>query len=100
MRVARLKQVIAAATHDPDAMAILARSEQLRRAGFREAVEHFATYGLRDGLDVERATDILLTVGDSAVYCSLVHDYGWPHEDFADWLAGAVSGMLLRPQGR
>jgi AcrR family transcriptional regulator len=100
MRVAKLKRVISAATHDPDAMAILARSEQLRRAGFREAVEHFATaYGLRAGLDIERATDILLTVGDSSVYCSLVHDYGWQPEAFVDWLADSVSDMLLASQG-
>ena len=98
MRAAKLKQVISAATHDPDVMAILAGSEQLRRAGFREAVEHFATHGLRDGLDIERATDILLTVGDSSVYCSLVHDYGWQHEAFVDWLADAVAAMLLPPE--
>lgn len=96
-RAARLKQVIRAATHDPDVMAILAGSEQLRRAGFREAVEHFASHGLRDGLDIGRATDILLTVGDSSVYCSLVHDYGWPHEAFVEWLADSVSTMLLAP---
>ncbi len=98
MQAARLKQVISAATHDPDVMAISAGSEQLRRAGFREAVEHFAAYGLREGLDIERATDILLTVGDSSVYCSLVHDYGWQHEAFVDWLADSVSDMLLPPQ--
>jgi AcrR family transcriptional regulator len=97
-RVARLKQVITAAQHDPDALAILTRSEQLRRAGFREVVEHLATnYGLRDGLDIERATDILLTVGDSSVYCSLVHDYGWPHDAYIDWLADSISRMLLPP---
>lgn len=96
MRVAKLKRVISAATHDPDVMAILTRSEQLRRAGFREAVTHFAdAYGLRAGLGIERATDILLTVGDSSVYCSLVHDYGWPHDDFVDWLADSLSAMLL-----
>ena len=97
-RAARLKQVMSAATHDPDVMALLARSEELRRAGFREAVEHFATYGLRDGLDIERATDILLTVGDSSVYCTLVHDYGWPHEAYVEWLADSVVGMLLPPR--
>ena len=41
-RAGRLKQVIDAATHDPDVRAISTRSERLRRAGFREAVEHFA----------------------------------------------------------
>ncbi len=97
MRGARLKQVINAATHDPDVKAISTEGEQLRRAGFREAAEHFATYGLRDGLDVERATDILLAVGDSSVYCSLVHDYGWPHEAFVDWLADSIADMLLSP---
>lgn len=98
MRVAPLKRVISAATHDPDVMAILAESEQLRRAGFREAVEHFATHGLREGLDIERATDILLTVGDSSVYCSLVHDYGWQHEAFVKWLVDSVCCMLLPPR--
>ena len=72
----RLNQVVSAATHDPDAAAIWTRSEELRRrSGFREAVEHIdGRFGLRDGLDVERATDILLTMGGHAVYCSLVHD--------------------------
>jgi AcrR family transcriptional regulator len=96
VRVARLDQVVGSATHDPDAVAIWTRSEQLRRAGFREAVEHIATrFGLRQGLDVETATDILLTIGGHSVYCSLVHEYGWPHETFVDWLSGAVSEMLL-----
>lgn len=92
---ARLKGVIRAATHDDDVLAILTRSEHLRRAGFREVVEHLATYGLRDGLDTDQATDVLLTVGDSSVYCSLVHDFGWSHEAYVAWVADSLSAMLL-----
>ncbi len=95
-RVAQLDQVVSAATHDPDVAAIWTRGEALRRSGFREAVEHIdGRFGLRDGLDAERATDILLVMGGHAVYCSLVHESGWPHDDFVDWLADAVAEMLL-----
>ena len=95
-RVAQLDQVVSAATHDPDAAAIWTRSEALRRSGFREAVEHVTgRFGLRDGLDTERATDILLVMSGHAVYCALVHESGWSHDDFVDWLADAVAEMLL-----
>jgi AcrR family transcriptional regulator len=96
-RVAQLDQVVSSATHEPEAMAIWTRSEELRRAGFRKAVEHIAgRFGLRDGLDAGTATDILLTMGGHPVYLSLVHDYGWSQEAFCDWLSGALGEMLLR----
>lgn len=65
------------ATHEPDAVAVRARTEQLRRDGFRDVVRHVAErFGLRDGVDVDTATDIALTFAGPAVYRTLVVDYG------------------------
>ena len=95
-RVARLANVVAATTHEPDAVAIWTRSEELRRAGYREAVQHVESrFGLRKGLSAEKATDILLTLGSAAPYVALVVEYGWTHEAYLDWATGALSHMLL-----
>ncbi len=95
-RVAVLDDVVRSATHEPDAVAIRERSEQLRRDGYRAVVEHLETrFGLRDGLDANAATDLLLTLGGGAVYRSLVVDFGWSHDAFIEWLSGALGDLLL-----
>ena len=97
-RVAQLDRVAAAAVHEPDAVAFWKRSEELRRAGYREALDIIvAKQPLRAGLNIDRATDLLLLIAGHDVYCSLVHDDCWPHEEWATWLCGALSEMLLSP---
>lgn len=67
-----------------------------------EVIDHLdTTFGLRRGLAADTATDILLTMGSHHMYCSLVHDYGWSHAAFVDWLSGALGEMLLdQPEPR
>lgn len=97
-RVSGLDQVVASARHEPEAVAVRTRSEQLRRDGYREVVEHLRKrFGLRAGLEVEAATDILLTLGGHAVYVTMVADYGWSHDAFVAWLGDTLSDALLRP---
>ena len=95
-RVAQLDLVAASALHEPEAVALWRRSEQMRRAGFRQAIEIIAAkQGLREGLDLDRATDLLMVMLGHAVYCSLVHDYSWPDEEWAAWLTRSLGEMLL-----
>lgn len=95
-RVAVLDDVVRSATHEPDAVAVRARSEQLRRDGYRDVVTHVAErFGLRDGVDVDTATDIALTLAGPAVYRTLVVDYGWPHDKYVDWLSRTLTQALL-----
>jgi len=98
-RVAALDQAARAATTEPDAVEVRERSERLRRDGYRTVVRHLAErFGLRSGLDVEGATDIMLVLGSGAPYLML-REYGWQEERYVAWLADALATQLLaRPR--
>jgi AcrR family transcriptional regulator len=99
-RVARIDEVAKAAPHEPDATAVVARSEKLRRQGYREVVASLAErFGLRSGVDVESGTDLLLMYGSSATYLSLIR-YGWSEQRYVDWLADTLARELLARPGR
>lgn len=99
-RVGLLDDVVRSALHEPDAVAIRADSERLRRNGFRSIAEHLdSTFGLAAGLDVETATDVLLTLGATGVYRSLVLDFGWTRVRFVDWLSKTLVEQLGRAPG-
>jgi AcrR family transcriptional regulator len=99
-RVAVLDDVVRSAAHEPDAVQVRARNEELRREGYARIVAHLAgRFGLRPGLDPVGAVDILLTLGGPATYRALVVDYGWPHDRFVDWLAATLGQQLLVPDG-
>lgn len=67
-----------------------------RRTGARMVIERFTALGpLRDGLDPDRATDVLWLFNDPALYDSCVRQCGWRREDFRDWLAGQMRAGLL-----
>lgn len=51
---------------------------------------------LRDGLDLERATHLLLVYLGLGVYRALVLDYGWTHEAWAAWVGRAIEEQLFR----
>ena len=95
-RVGVLDDVVRSALHEPDAVAVRAHSEQLRRDGYhRIAVSLQERFGLRDGLDAERATDIMLALGGTGIYRPLVVDYGWTLDEYIGWLAHAFAEQLL-----
>lgn len=99
-RVCVLDSVVRSAGHEPEAVAVWEFNERLRRDGYRTLVEHLESrFGLRAGLDTASATDLLLALGGGALYRSLVLDYGWPHERFVSWLAGALAEQVVRPPG-
>jgi AcrR family transcriptional regulator len=94
-RVAAIKEVAESAPHEPDAAAVVARSEQLRREGLGEIVELIAErWGLRSGLDIAAATDLLLMLSSSGPYLTL-RRYGWSDEQYAGWLTGTLARDLL-----
>jgi AcrR family transcriptional regulator len=95
-RVGLLDDVVRSALHEPDAVAVRANSERLRRAGYANVVAHLrGRFGLRRGLDDTTATDLLLAFGGSSLFRSLVLDYGWEHDRYVSWLAETLAGQLL-----
>jgi AcrR family transcriptional regulator len=95
-RVGLLDDVVRSALHEPDAVAVRAHNEQLRRDGYRDIVVHLDDrFGLRPPLTIGTATDLLLLVGSAAPYRSLVVECGWTLPAFVDWLATALVELLL-----
>lgn len=85
-----------AAMDDPDARKTHEFHEGLRLDGYRTVVEMLAEKGrLRAGLEVENATDVLLTMLGPATYVGLTSGRGWSHERTTAWLRDAVPLLLL-----
>ncbi|HEX8967224.1 MAG TPA: TetR/AcrR family transcriptional regulator [Chloroflexota bacterium] len=59
-----------------------------------------ANRGLRDGLDVGRATDILWTLNHPDLWLLLVGQRGWTPEQFEQWFADSACAMLLNRPSR
>lgn len=72
--------------------------EGLRNAGFREVIEVVATRGsLRAGLNLDTATDVLLTVFGDGTYHFFRTERGWSHEQVVEWFNDALPALLLEP---
>jgi AcrR family transcriptional regulator len=82
----------------PDVAGLWATAGHNRRLGAAMVVDRVTSVGrLRAGLDVRRATDILWTLNDSALYASLVGQCHWDADDYQRWLAATMHGTLLEP---
>jgi AcrR family transcriptional regulator len=67
-----------------------------RRTGMRQLVEHISTLsGLSEGLDVDRATDIMFAMNSHAVFQTLVVESGWKLSTFKGWLYSSLHEQLL-----
>ena len=101
-RVAPMYEAVrGAAGTDPGGRVIWDRVRAERRIGARNVVrlvEERAT--LRDGLDTDRAADIVFAFNDPGLYHLLVRDRGWDVETFEAWLAKTLSQQLLAPAAR
>jgi hypothetical protein len=99
VRVAPLGRVLeVAADSDPDAAALLAKADAERHEGARAFAAHLAGIGgLRAGMSVERAADLLWVHDDPALYRRLVLERGWPPSEFGGWLVRALTAALLAP---
>ncbi len=98
-RVAAIDEVARAALHEPEAVEVREHSERLRREGYRVVVAHLGErFGLRAGLDVTAATDLLLMLGSGAPYLML-RSYDWTHDQYVAWLADTLATQLLARPG-
>lgn len=87
-----------AAPVDPDIAALWARIESDFYENQRAIVESLsARKGLRRGLDVTHATDILWSLNHPDVWLLLVGKRGWSPEEFERWFGDTASAQLLRP---
>jgi AcrR family transcriptional regulator len=50
---------------------------------------------LRDGLSSEEAADVLWAHTSADVYRLFVHEAGWDHQHYTDWLRETLTGSLL-----
>jgi AcrR family transcriptional regulator len=90
-----------AATGDPDLTAFVERVEGQRAAGTRGVAEHIAArFGLRAGLDVEQAADILWVLTAPDIADRLVRRRGWGWDRAERWLASTMAEALLEPGHR
>jgi AcrR family transcriptional regulator len=96
-RVAPLYEAVRNASATDDNIADLyATLKHQRLTGARITVDALAPLGpLRNGLDLDAATDILWMLKDPALWTALVTDRGWPAERYQAWLAGAMQDSLL-----
>jgi AcrR family transcriptional regulator len=96
-RVAPLYDAVRnASATDNDIADLYATLQQQRLNGARITIDALASLGpLRDGLDLDAATDILWLLKDPAVWTALVTNRGWPAERYQEWLADTMEGSLL-----
>ena len=85
----------AAAGGDAELAAAWEEYERRRYSDMRVLVESFA-HLLRDGLDVDRATDIWWAMITDRTADMFVLGRGWTVQEYADWLVDAVDRLLLR----
>ena len=89
-----------AASADPDIAALRDLGKAQRFAGQREFLRIVVgSTGLREGMDLETAADILYTVGSPETYRLLVVDRGWSGSRFERWYGDTLERLLLAPVG-
>ena len=88
--------VHAAAAADPEVGRYWDHVNNGRRAGQRQIVARLAELGtLRDGLDVNRATDLVVLLHGHDSYRGLVLDAGWPVVEYKAWAFRTLVLQLL-----
>jgi AcrR family transcriptional regulator len=90
-----LRAFAAAASVDPEIAAAFEEYGRRRYQDCRALIESFGPW-LRDGLDVDRATDVFWAVFDHASSDALIEGRGWTLEEYCDWLVDGVDRLLLR----
>ena len=95
-----LRTIRSAAAIEPGADALWRLIQSDFHANQRVLVAAIAERGgLRPGLDVERATDVLWTLNHPDVWLLLVGERGWTPEAFEAWFAEVCCAQLLRQPG-
>jgi AcrR family transcriptional regulator len=101
-RIAPLGEVLfRAAPADPDVDALSERIWSEFYENQREVVKVLQRRkGLKKGLGVKRATDMLWTLNHPQTYILLVYERGWSADQYERWLADITISELLRPPGK
>ena len=96
-RAAPISEVLrAAALTDEEVRRTHEHHEEMRYSGYRQIVEMLARKGyLRDGLDVDSATDVFFTLFGDTFYFQLTTERGWSEQRVVDWLSASLPALLL-----
>ena len=96
-RAAPLVAALHGAAGDPEATDVIRIAEQRRVQAYREAARVVAAKagGLRDGLTVKAATDVLVVLFSAELYQSIRHGRGWSADRTARFLRELLSAQLL-----
>lgn len=94
MTVPMIRVFAEAAPADPEIAEAWAEYERRRLQDARVLIGSFEPW-LRDGLDVDRATEIFWGVFSHAPAAVLVWDRGWSVDEYVDFLVDAVARLLL-----
>ncbi|HEX5148240.1 MAG TPA: helix-turn-helix domain-containing protein [Candidatus Limnocylindrales bacterium] len=87
-----------AASADPEIAALRDRGKTQRYAGQRELLALVAgTAGLRAGLTLGVAADVLYAIGSPETYGLLVVERGWSGARFERWYAETIERLLFAP---
>lgn len=85
-----------AARSEPQLAALWQEISSRRAANMRLfAAEIEAAGGLRSGLSIEDAADIIWATNSPEFYLLLVHERGWPPDHFEAWLADSWKRLIL-----
>jgi AcrR family transcriptional regulator len=91
-----LRAVRDASTLDPEVARVWRELESQRYAGQARVAGLLASRGaLRDGLNVETASDLIWTLTSLAVHDLFVVERGWTSEQYERWLTDALTRELL-----
>jgi AcrR family transcriptional regulator len=98
LRIAALAEVVrSAAPGDAEMTELWDTINREYRANQAAIVRSLAELGeLRDGLDVEHASDILWTINHPSTWQLLVVQRGWTPEDYERWTGDTACAQLLR----
>ncbi|MBN2548825.1 MAG: TetR/AcrR family transcriptional regulator [Anaerolineales bacterium] len=85
-----------AAKTEPDIAGMLKRLLTERYDNLGLFVQNLSSRGgLREGLDLSQATDIVWTITSPEVFHLLTIDRGWSRERYSDWLSNVLTRLLL-----
>ncbi len=92
-----------ASATEPEAEQVWRQISDRRAANMRKLAQELdAAGGLRPGVSVEEAADVIWATNSSEFYVLLTVERGWSPGDYEDWLAEAWCRLLLpdRAEGR